>query len=442
MRPSNVVAVAKREYLQRAKTKAFWIMTLILPLFVTAVSVLPALLLSRSKVSQRLVVVDETGKVGADLVAKMNARDTRTPKADAEKPAGRRSQDADEMVSFAASAEPPAADRKAQRAALDRQVLEKQIDAWVWISPGVFADKPVEYHARSVSNVFTQEALRDELSSIVRQARFRQAGIDPARVEELSRSVHLDPQKVSAAGSRAEGSLGAAALAMVMFFILYVSIIMWGQQVMQGVLEEKGSRVIEVVISSVTPFELMMGKLLGICLLGLTQLAIWLGTLLVVTAPGVLAAMPFLPPGVSFPTLSLVTLINFVLLFILGFLAYATLYAGIGASFNSLQEAQQAAGIAMIFVVTPVMIMYPVINDPNSRMATVLSLIPMFTPLLMPLRIAIEMPPAWQLALAYLLTTAFVVGMVWFCSKIYRVGILMYGKKPTFKEIWKWTRYA
>jgi ABC-2 type transport system permease protein len=346
------------------------------------------------------------------------------------------------MVSFAASAEPPAADRKAQRAALDRQVLEKQIDAWVWIDPGVFADKPVEYHARSVSNVFTQEALRDELSSIVRQARFRQAGIDPARVEELSRSVHLDPQKVSAAGSRAEGSLGAAALAMVMFFILYVSIIMWGQQVMQGVLEEKGSRVIEVVISSVTPFELMMGKLLGICLLGLTQLAIWLGTLLVVTAPGVLAAMPFLPPGVSFPTLSLVTLINFVLLFILGFLAYATLYAGIGASFNSLQEAQQAAGIAMIFVVTPVMIMYPVINDPNSRMATVLSLIPMFTPLLMPLRIAIEMPPAWQLALAYLLTTAFVVGMVWFCSKIYRVGILMYGKKPTFKEIWKWTRYA
>ena len=442
MRPSNVVAVAKREYLQRAKTKAFWIMTLILPLFVTAVSVLPALLLSRSKVSQRLVVVDETGKVGADLVAKMNARDARTPKADAEKPAGRRSQDADEMVTFAASAEPPAADRKAQRAALDRQVLEKQIDAWVWIDPGVFVDKPVEYHARSVSNVFTQEALRDELSSIVRQARFRQAGIDPARVEELSRSVHLDPQKVSAAGSRAEGSLGAAALAMVMFFILYVSIIMWGQQVMQGVLEEKGSRVIEVVISSVTPFELMMGKLLGICLLGLTQLAIWLGTLLVVTAPGVLAAMPFLPPGVSFPTLSLVTLINFVLLFILGFLAYATLYAGIGASFNSLQEAQQAAGIAMIFVVTPVMIMYPVINDPNSRMATVLSLIPMFTPLLMPLRIAIEMPPAWQLALAYLLTTAFVVGMVWFCSKIYRVGILMYGKKPTFKEIWKWTRYA
>jgi ABC-2 type transport system permease protein len=306
----------------------------------------------------------------------------------------------------------------------------------------VFQDKPVEYHARSVSNILTQAALRDDLSAVVRQVRFRAAGIDPAKVEELSRSVKLDTQKISVGGSRAEGGLGAAALAMMLFFILYISIIMWGQQVMQGVLEEKGSRVIEVVISSVTPFELMMGKLLGICLLGLTQLGIWLGTVLVVTTPGLVAAMSILPAGVSLPSLSAAMVINFVLLFILGFLAYATLYAGIGASFNNIQEAQQAAGLAMVFVVVPVMVMYPVINDPNSRMATIMSLIPMFTPLLMPLRIAIDMPPVWQLALAYALTISFVIGMVWICARIYRVGILMYGKKPTFAEIWKWTRYA
>jgi ABC-2 type transport system permease protein len=276
----------------------------------------------------------------------------------------------------------------------------------------------------------------------VRQVRFREAGVDPAKLDELSRSVELAPQKVSASGSRAEGSMGAVMLAVVLFFILYISIIMWGQQVMQGVLEEKGSRVIEVVISSVTPFELMLGKLIGICLLGLTQLAIWLGTMLVVTTPGLVAAMAVLPAGVSIPTLSPVMLINFVLLFILGFLAYATLYAGIGASFNNIQEAQQASSIAMLFVIVPVMVMWPVINDPNSKMATILSLIPMFTPLLMPLRIAIDMPPIWQLALAYALTIGFVIGMVWICSRIYRVGILMYGKKPTFAEIWKWTRYA
>ena len=442
MRLNNVVVVAKREYLQRAKTKAFWIATLILPLFVAGISIVPALLLSKTKSSQRIVVVDETGRVGNSLVARMNAHESEKPREEDEKSGSRRNRNQAGNVTFQAETEPLAADRKAQRADLDRRVMDKSLDAWVWIGPGVFTDTPVEYHARSVSNVFTQEALRDELSSVVRQERFREAGIDPARVDELSRSVHLAPQRVSATGSRAEGSLGAAALAMVLFFMLYVAILMWGQQVMQGVLEEKGSRVIEVVISCVTPFELMLGKLVGICLLGLTQLAIWLGTMLVVTAPGLAASLAVLPKGVVLPTLSPVMLINFVLLFILGFLAYATLYAGIGASFNNLQEAQQAASIAMVFVIIPVTVMYPVINDPNSTMATVLSLIPMFTPLLMPLRIAVDMPPAWQLALAYALTIGFVLGMIWICARIYRVGILMYGKKPTFAEIWKWTRYA
>jgi ABC-2 type transport system permease protein len=440
MRLNNIVVVAKREYLQRAKTKAFWVTTLILPLFVVAVSVVPSLLLSKSGSTQRIVVVDETGKLGPDLVRRLNSQqETQKPK---EESKGLRRRDEEGSISFQAAAEPPAADRAAQQAELNRRVLDKRLDAWVWLGPGVFEDKPVEYHARNVSNLFTQEALRDKISASVRQVRFREAGIDPARVDEMSRSVELDKQRVSATGSRAESGLGAAALAVMLFLILYIAIIMWGQQVMQGVLEEKGSRVIEVVISSVTPFELMMGKLLGICLLGLTQLSIWLGTMLVVTSPAIVATMAFLPAGVSLPTLSAVTLINFVLLFILGFLAYATLYAGIGASFNNLQEAQQAASIAMMFVIIPVMVMYPVINDPNSRMATILSLIPMFTPLLMPLRIAIEMPPAWQLALAYVLTIGFVIGMVWICARIYRVGILMYGKKPTFAEIWKWTRYA
>ncbi len=402
---------------------------------------MPTLLLSKSRANQKIVVVDETGKLAPALLARLNSHETEKP---ASKPAqgfGRR-RDEDEMVRFQAQAEPPAADRVAQQADLDKRVLAKQIDAWVWISPGVFGETPVDYHARSVSNVFTQAALKDDISAIVRQVRFREAGVDPARLDELSRSVELAPQKVSASGSRAEGSMGAVVLAMILFFILYISIIMWGQQVLQGVLEEKGSRVIEVVISSVTPFELMLGKLVGICLLGLTQLAIWLGTMLVVTTPGLVAAMSVLPAGVSIPTLSPMMLINFVLLFILGFLAYATLYAGIGASFNSIQEAQQASSVAMLFVIVPVMVMWPVINDPNSKMATILSLIPTFTPLLMPLRMAIDMPPVWQIVLAYALTIGFVIGMVWICARIYRVGILMYGKKPTFAEIWKWTRYA
>lgn len=439
MRLENVVAVTKREYLQRVKTKGFWIGTLILPLFIGALTVIPGLLISTSKTSQSIVVVDETGRVGEAFAERANARDGSTPKGGRERGLA---VDESQMARFEVKVQPPAADRKAQRADLDRRVQEKSIDAWIWIGPGVFAGDRVEYHARSVSNVFTQDALRDDLSWIVRRERLQQAGIDPERVDELTRSVKLETQRVSEKGSRAEaGELGMF-FALGMFLILYMAMLLWGQQVMNGVLEEKGSRVIEVVISAVTSFELMMGKLVGICLVGLTQLGVWFGTIAVLTAPGVVAAMALMPPGKSLPTLTAPILIHLFLLFILGFFAFATLYAAIGASFNNLQEAQQAASVVAIFIIVPVMVMWPVINDPNSRMATVLSLIPVFTPLLMPLRLLIEMPPAWQLALAYVLTMGFVVGMVWFCSKIYRVGILMYGKKPTFKEIWKWTRYA
>jgi len=433
MRLDNVVVVMKREYLQRIRSKGFWIGALILPLFILAITLLPSLLISKSQTRQSIVVVDETGRVGGAFAARANARSGQAP-ADGKQ--------REMQARFDVTVEPPAADRKAQRTELDRRVRDKAIDAWVWIDPEVMADKPVEYHARSVSNVFTQEALRDDLSWVVRRARLQQAGIDPARVDELTRSVRLDTQRVSATGSRAEGGAGGMFFALGLFMMLYISMLLWGQQVMNGVLEEKGSRVIEVVISAVTSFELMMGKLVGICLIGLTQLGIWLGTVAVLTAPGVVASMALAPAGSNLPTLTPTILVHFILLFIMGFFAFATIYAAIGASFNNLQEAQQAASVAAIFIVFPVMVMWPIINDSSSRMAVILSLIPLFTPLLMPLRIVIEMPPLWQLALAYLLTIGFVVLMVWFCSKIYRVGILMYGKKPTFKEIWKWTRYA
>jgi ABC-2 type transport system permease protein len=321
-------------------------------------------------------------------------------------------------------------------------VSKKEIGAWVWITEGVLTGDPVEYHARNVSNLFTQDALEDHLTVVVRQARLQGEGIDPEKVRKLSQPVKLDTQRVDAGASRAQGGLGGLMFAVVLFLILYIAILMWGQQVMVGVLEEKGSRVIEVVLSAIRPFELMMGKLIGICLVGMTQLAIWLGTMIVVTAPGIAASLAFMPEGSSVPTLSPMMAVHFGLLFILGFFSFATLYAAIGSAFNNLQEAQQAASVAVIFVIIPTFVMYPVINDPNSTMAVVLSLIPLFTPLLMPLRIAIETPPAWQLGLAYALSLGFVWLMVSLCARIYRVGILMYGKKPTFQEIWRWLRYA
>jgi ABC-2 type transport system permease protein len=428
MRLENMVIIAKREYSQRFRSKGFWIATLILPLFVVASAILPSLLLSRSRTVQRVVVVDTTGRIAQPLLAK--------------KPDLSESGDGERVARFEFFIEKPAPDRRAQRAGLDRRVLDKEIDAWIWIDPAVFTGKPVEYHAKTVSNVITQKVLRDDLSDVVRRERFADAGLDPDRVGALSAAVDLETVRISREGSRAEGGMAGAAFAYILFLLLYMVLMIWGQQVLQGVLEEKSSRIIEVVLSSVKPFELMMGKLIGICLVGLTQFGIWLLTLAAVTAPGVMTRIAGMPEGVKLPTVTPVMVLHFILLFILGFFVFSTLYAAIGASFNNLQEAQQVSGIAVFFLVIPVFLMLPIINDPGSTFAVVASLIPLFTPLLMTLRISLEMPPLWQILLGYTLTFGFLVGMVWICARIYRIGILMYGKKPTFQELWKWLRYA
>jgi len=224
--------------------------------------------------------------------------------------------------------------------------------------------------------------------------------------------------------------------------VLYMTTLIYGQQVMLGVLEEKSSRVVEVLLSTVDPIDLMAGKIAGIGLAGLTQIAIWIATAAVLTAPGVVAIMAFLPAGTELPTLSPILVLHFFLLFILGYFFYATFYAMIGSAFNNPQEAQQMASLAVIFVVLPWIFFLPILNDPDSTLAVVTSLIPIFTPFLMVLRIAVKMPPTWQILLGYFLTTAMCVGMIWLCARVYRVGILMYGKKPSLRELWRWVRYA
>ncbi|MFQ5349971.1 MAG: ABC transporter permease, partial [Thermoanaerobaculia bacterium] len=214
------------------------------------------------------------------------------------------------------------------------------------------------------------------------------------------------------------------------------------QQVMNGVIEEKSSRIVEVVVSTVRPFELMMGKLVGICCAALTQLAVWLGTMVAFTLPGVVSAMAWIPEEFDVPSIGAGLIVHFVLLFLLGFFVFSTVYAALGSAFNNVQEAQQWAGFIVIFLVAPVLFFWMVINDPDSTVSVVVSLIPMFTPLLMMLRIAIKTPPLWQVALGYLLTTAFTFFMIWLSARVYRTGILMYGKKPTLKELWRWVRYA
>ncbi|HET9229310.1 MAG TPA: ABC transporter permease [Thermoanaerobaculia bacterium] len=431
MRPENIKIVAKREYVQRIRSKGFWIGTVIFPVFMLAMTILPSLLMMRSRTDHKVVVLDDTGKVA--------------PLLNAEKPKGTLLEEAGKqrrMSKLEFLRETVQPDRKAQEAALDKRVLDKEIDAWIRVTSAVITGEPVEYHGRSTSNFMTQDQLEDRLTEAVRRVRLSNAGIDPDKVGELSADVDLKTIRISKEGSRAEGGAGGFIFAYILFFMLFISLLIWGQQVMNGVLEEKGSRAVEVIISTVKPFELMMGKLTGIGLVGLTQFGIWLATIVILSTPGLVGALGRMPDELKIPSLSPFTAIQFLVFFGLGFFLYASFYAALGAAFNSMQEAQQVAGTLGFVFAIPAILMPMILNAPSSTLSTVTSMIPLFTPVLMPLRMVTEMPPLWQMALAYVLTVGFLVLMVWFCGRIYRIGILMYGKKPTIPELVRWVKYS
>ncbi len=439
MRLDATLTIARREFRERIRTKGFWFATIGLPLIMVAMTVLPSLFLARSKTHDRLAIVDLTGRLGADLQA-MASPPSATAQA-APKPTSNKEEN-QTGATFDLEIVPPSKNPDAQAKELDQRVLDGELDAWLRIEADALATSKVSYRGRSVSNFMTQEQIESNLTDAFRRVRLRDAGLDLSKLDELLESVDLSTVRVTAEGSRKEGGLAGIGFAYILFLMLFVSVQVWGQQVMSGVLEEKGSRILEVMIATVRPFELLFGKLLGIGSLGLVQMSIWLVTFAVASAPGVLAAVLSLPAEISFPRVTVAMVIHLIALFVLGFFAFASLYAAIGAAFNNLQEAQQVAGMLSFLLVIPVMFAFKVINAPDSTSSVVLSLIPLFTPFLMALRLSIQMPPAWQLLLAYLLTSGFVLFMMWACARIYRVGILMYGKKPTIPEIWKWVRHS
>jgi ABC-2 type transport system permease protein len=426
-RPGKIAVLTRREYLSRIKSKGFWVATLVLPAAMTALFLLPAMILARTSADQRVVLVDATGLLGAGVAARL----AEPPELGGLKAAR-----------VAVEVEPPGPDPAAQRAALDRRVLEGGIDAWIWIGRERLADDTVEYHAESVSNVITQGVIAEAVEREVAAMRLADAGFDPEQVGELTRPVRLATVRITPEGSREETGEAGFFLAYGMFFMLYLVLMIWGQQVLTGVLEEKSSRIVEVIMSAARPFDLMMGKLTGIGLAGLTQLTVWLACLAALSAPGVAGLLAASPEGLTLPGLTLPAALNFLGFFVLGYFLFASLFAAVGAAFNNVQEAQHFTGIPIAFLVAPIVVIFPVINDPDSTLATVVSLIPLFTPVVMPVRIAVKMPPVWEVALAYLLTAATVVALVWLCARIYRVGILMHGKKPTLAEIVRWVRYA
>ncbi len=413
---SRLLQVVRREYVGRVRTKGFIISTILGPVFMATLMWVPVLMMSKQRGrALRISVADATGALGPAVEQALERRKTSGQARFAITPTLRGAQEA--VLSD-----------------LRTRVMAGELDGYVVLGQDALATGKAEYHAKNVSNMMDIGAVNEAVTQSVVSRRLAARGIDPADVQALTRKVDVRTLQLTAAGSREDR--GAAFMAaFLLTMMLYSSILLWGAAIMNGVLEEKTNRVVEVIASSIPPRTLFAGKLLGVGAAGLTQFVVWGLSLLAfgayASASGLEGQLPQLPPLVA---------VAFVVFFVLGFFLYGSLYAAAGSAVNTMQEAQSLSIPLMLPLPLSLMFAPAVLGSPDSTLAVVLSLIPFFTPLIMLLRVSALAPPWWQLGLSVLLMVSTIVLVNEAAARIYRVGILMYGKRATLPEILRWVR--
>jgi len=424
---TKIWTVIKREYIQIVRTKGFIIGTVLGPVLMAALFVIPVILaVATGGEKKHYAVVDGTGEIYADFEAKL-ADYTIGDK-------GRR---------YELEAYPAGPNLEARRAELSRKVLAKELSGYIYLPADLLSGGTAEYAALNVSDFDEIKRLGEALNGVVVEKRLKKEGLDPAKVAAFTRHVDVKMIKVTARGEQ-EDTGGTFAVAYILVLILYMTMFFYGAIIMRGVIEEKSNRVVEVILSSLRPFELMMGKILGIAAVGLTQYGIWALFGVLASSYGGSIARGLVPAGAGgfkVPTIPAYIFLYFVVFFLLGYFLYATIYAAVGAMVNSEKEAQQLLFPVSMLLVVPMLMMMAVIKEPNGSLSTILSLIPFFAPVLMLLRVCVLLPPFTQILASIGLLVLTILLVTWLTAKIYRVGILMYGKRPSLPEILKWIRY-
>jgi ABC-2 type transport system permease protein len=438
----NIWLVIKREYLERVRQRSFIVLTLLLPAIMIGAFVIPAKL-SRMKSStmKKLVVVTSTpqfGEIVRQQLLTASKPDDEAVGSNKDKDKDKDKEDENEDKpgrDYAVEVDANASE--AERAALLSRVNSGDIDGFLWLSDDAVAARKVTYYGRESGGFLEKSWLKDQVDRAILLKELAQRGVSGGQVDELLKTVKLETMRVEGGKETKANDKGMFFTIFAMVMLLYTAVIFYGVSVMRAVLEEKNSRVMEVLLSSATSTELMAGKLIGVGAVGLTQIAIW-----IVMAGAY--ALPALAASASTGEIRIapLTLAAFALFFVLGYLLYSSVYAAIGAVITSEQEGQQLQFIIILPLIVSVFMMGPVMRAPDAPVAVWTSMVPFFSPVLMYLRIAVQPPPVWQIALSLLLLVGTIAGILVLCARIYRIGILMYGKRPTLPEIVKWLKYA
>jgi ABC-2 type transport system permease protein len=425
----KLFAVAKREYLERVRAKWFLVATFLGPAMMLAIIILPAWLAIRSRSSDtatHIVIIDATG---TDLGRRVLTEIAGGPMSD--------------TAAATIRTVAPSAVAEAESTAT-REVMGKRFQGYLVLDSTSLAGKTARYAGRNASTLPDMQRIENAVRQSVLAMRLQNAGLDPARVKSLSDvKVDLSTERITDSGRGGSGQMSVV-FAFTLAFLLYTSILLYGQSILRGVVEEKTTRVAEVVVASVSPDALLGGKVLGVGGVGLTQVAIWVASSAALIrfreplmAKFGVASIPF-----SLPTVGLGTALVLIAFFVLGFIFYSSLFAAVGAMVSNDQDAQQAATPVTLLAVFSIIFLQPVILNPTSQLAKIVSWLPFSAPVIMPARLSL-IPVSW-LEVSLVLAGSFLgcVLAVWFAARIYRVGILMYGKKPTLGELGRWVRQA
>lgn len=425
----QIILVLKREYMTRIRSKAFILATILIPVgFIAFVGIGVGIALFDSKTQRTIGIVDQT-----------KALYPRLEKIDSKQYTNYSDLTVDSVRSM---------------------VQHEQIDGYLVLNnANIDSNKSLEFISAGTGGLKIQSSVRSDIRSVIRDERLNRANVSQNIKDIYERSIGFKTHKLTESGKETDDDTGfLTILGMAMGIIIMASISGYGGLIARSVIEEKTNRIIEVIASSVKPIELLCGKLAGIGSLALTQITIWVGCILGISAasgpvialfagsqmeqvPAATQTSPMVgATGFSLPPIQTSVIVYFIIFFLLGYLLYSSLFAALGSAADSKTDTQQFMIPIMVPIMIAYFIMFQTINNPDGMLSVVGSLVPFCTPIVMISRIAITDVPIWQIGLSIILMIGTIAGTLWLSSKIYRVGILKFGDSASFKELMKWIR--
>ncbi len=417
--------IARREYLERVRTRAFLLTTFLMPAILIAImggSIFASM--NGGGGGQHIVIASANAQLAEAVAQELKTQQKHPP-----------------LTEVQAPVTPDVRD------ALIRAVDDKRIDGALWLgqapqSAGSSGNLDPEYLSRSTADIATTQQMERAVTSAVMRERLRHEGLAAGTIDASLKPVEVTTLKVKNGRASASSSIGSYLSAYIMVFLLYFTVIYYCMNVARSVIEEKTSRIFEVLLATTTPESLLGGKILGVGAAGLTQIGIWVAAALLLTGSSMMVNAGHTGAGLAALGITAPQVILLVVYFLLGFLFYSALSAALGASVSSEQEVQQFSFFISLPLLLCFISMNYVVSHPNAPAVVACSFFPPFTPMLMYLRVVAQQPPLWQIALSILLMAAAIYAMLWIASRIYRVGILMYGKRATLPEMLRWMRYS